>query len=246
MLEQLPPDAQVGVLVLNGRQRMGEWIIPLGPLQPERLEQAIRRIQASGGTPLGQFMKVAADALLKLRAQQRYGNYRLLIVTDGEAGDRQLVEGYLPQIQARGITVDVIGVDMQRDHSLKNQVTSYRRADDPRSLQQAIQESLAESSLDSQDADEQSDFELLAALPDEIALASIQQLCEANNEPIGSGDGPQWNEPSGDQAFGPPAGGQRRPPGRKREGPGRLLSLVFVVFVLTIVLRMVMRMFRSR
>ena len=88
VLEQVPPDAQVGVLALNGRQRMGEWIIPLGPLQPERLEQAIERIQAGGGTPLGQFMKSAADELLKLRGQQQYGTYRLLIVTDGEASDR--------------------------------------------------------------------------------------------------------------------------------------------------------------
>ncbi len=48
-------------------------------------------------------MKMAADALLELRDRQRYGTYKLLIVTDGEATDGHLVEQYLPEIQAAGL-----------------------------------------------------------------------------------------------------------------------------------------------
>ena len=122
---------------------------------------------------------------------------------------------------------------MQRDHSLANRVASYRRADDPQSLQQAIEESLAESSLDGQDSDEQSDFELLAALPDEMAIAAVQQLCQLDNRPIGTqAEEPRWTRTvrrSGRRPAGP---APSRPPGRPRDGPGRLLSLVFVVFAL--------------
>ena len=104
-------------------------------------------------------MKIAADALLQRRSEQHYGTYRLLVVTDGEANDMDMLETYLPDILSRGITVDVIGVDMARQHSLATQVHSYREADNPQSLTAAIEEVFAESSDDS-DAGE-SDFELL-------------------------------------------------------------------------------------
>ncbi len=244
VLKQVPPQAQLGVLALNGADGNGEWIIPLGPLQRGPLQQAIERISAGGGTRLGEFMKIAADQLLSLRDQQRYGEYRLLIVSDGEANDPTLVELYLPQILARGITVDVIGVDMAQDLSLSTRVSRYRRADDAESLTQAIKESLAETPLDDQDPDVQSDFELLAALPDELALAAIKQLCTANNRPletelepdVDAGDatpplGPQWPGPV--------------PPVAHR-GPGRLLSWVVMAIAALFVLRVIAQAKRSR
>jgi hypothetical protein len=183
VLEKLPADAQVGVVVLN-RGDNG-WLLPLAPVDKSALEAAIGQIRADGGTPLGRFMKVAADALLELRSRQRYGNYKLLIVTDGEAGDAELVERYLPDIQSRGIAVDVIGVDMRGEHSLATKVETYRRADDPGSLQQAISEVvLGESSADSGDAGE-SDFEFLAGFPTEVATAALAALSQQANQPIG-------------------------------------------------------------
>jgi len=136
VLEQLPDDSQVGVLVLNGEQ--DPWLAPLAPIDKAKVNLLVNRIHASGGTPLGSSMKTAADALLQARAKQHYGTYKLLIVTDGEAGDAELVEQYLPDIISRGLVVDVIGVDMQQNHSLATKVQTYRRADDASSLQQAI------------------------------------------------------------------------------------------------------------
>jgi uncharacterized protein YegL len=243
VLEQVPSDAQVGVLALNGPRGNGEWILPLGPLETQRMQQAVQRITANGSTLLGRFMKTAADELLQKREEQRYGTYRLLIVTDGEANDPALVEACLPQILARGITVDVIGVDMQQDHSLKTRVSRYRRADDPGSLQEAIQESLAETPLDDQDPDEQSDFALLAALPDEIAEAAIQQLTEVNNQPI-------LAEAAGEMADGgrvwPPGPfGQQpgQPPGGRR---GSWFTWVILAMILVLGFRVIARMQRSR
>ncbi len=184
VLEQLPPDARVGIVLLNGPYGRGEWVYPLGPVDQATIRQAIQGIGAGGGTPLGERMKTGADALLALREKDHYGSYRLLIVTDGEATDGNLVQQYLPDILTRGIWVDVIGVDMAGDHTLATEVHTYRRADDPASLEQAIREVFAESTGGPGDADE-SDFELLAAIPDEVAAAALAALAQSGNHPIG-------------------------------------------------------------
>jgi uncharacterized protein YegL len=185
VLEQLPTDAEIGIVTLNGPDGSGKWIKPLGPVDRTKLKATIRQITAGGATPLGEFMKVGTDALLSHRAESVFGDYRLLIVTDGEATDAWLVDRYLPDILSRAITIDVIGVDMAQDHSLATRVDSYRRADDPESLTQAIQESLAETQLDGNDPDERANFELLQGWPDELAVAAIGALCRNNDLPIG-------------------------------------------------------------
>jgi uncharacterized protein YegL len=183
VLEQLPDNSQVGVLVLNGEQN--PWLAPLAPIDKAKVNSLVSRIHASGGTPLGSSMKIAADALLQARAKQHYGTYKLLIVTDGEAGDQELVEQYLPDIISRGLVVDVIGVDMQQSHSLATKVQTYRRADDASSLQQAISEVvLGESTADTSDAGE-SDFAILEGLPSEVATVILKTLAEQGDHPIG-------------------------------------------------------------
>ena len=183
LLEKLPGDARLGIVVLN--RGPDGWIVPLGLVRQRGLRGQIGQIRADGGTPLGEFMKIGADSLLELREQQRYGTYKLLIVTDGEANDEELVGRYLPDILSRGIVVDVIGVDMDQNHSLATAVHTYRSADDPVSLQQAVADVvLGESTADASDAGE-SDFVLLAGLPDEVAVAALEALAEPGNQPIG-------------------------------------------------------------
>ncbi len=182
VLDNLPPDTNVGVLALNSRVDGSNWIVPLGDADRQRWQANIGSIRADGGTPLGEFMGTAVDQLLAVREQQVYGTYRLLVVTDGEANDERLLETLLPQILARGIVVDVIGVDMESEHSLATRVHSYRRADDDASLKQAISEVFAETSADDQNAE--ADFELIAGLPDGFAEAALQSLAKVRNEPV--------------------------------------------------------------
>lgn len=208
VLQGLPPDAQVGVVLLNGQAAAQHWAYPLGPVDAELIGRRIREIQPTQMTPLGERMKTAADAILALRAKQHYGSYRLLIVTDGEANDKELVEAYLPDILSRGIWVDVIGVDMAADHSLATKVHTYRKADDPASLAQALAEVFAESTGSGGDADE-SDFELIAALPSEVASAALQALATPLNHPIGekrpAGDMLVVDDPNGPVNQGNPS-----------------------------------------
>ena len=182
VLSRLPADTQIGVLALNSQVAGSHWVVPLDNLDGDTWRSRIAEIAAVGGTPLGEFLKQGADRLLQARAAQSYGSYRLLVVTDGEANDQMLVDSYLPEILARGLMVDVIGVDMDGEHSLALRAHSYRSADDAAALQQALTEVLAETSLD--DATGAADFELLAGLPEEFASEAVKVLTQRNDAPI--------------------------------------------------------------
>ena len=131
-------------------------------------------------------MKRGADALLKARRKQfGYGTYRLLVVTDGEASDRGKVEAFTPDIISRGITIDCIGVEMASRHTLATKVHSYRNANDPESLKQAISEVFAEVASGDAGPGGENAFELIADLPEATASAMLKSLSTSGNQPIG-------------------------------------------------------------
>jgi uncharacterized protein YegL len=225
-----PEKTNVGLLVFSGRNVPSEWLYPLGPLDRARMEAAIRRPEPNGPTPLGGYIKKGADALLEQRKkQQGYGTYRLLVVTDGEATDGNLVEVYLPDVLARGITVDAIGVDMKSEHSLATRVHSYRRADNPEELAKAVSAVFAEvgSSKDAVADDEA--FAILQAIPDDMARSMLTALASSGNHPIGekpvvqAAPGADTAAPTPTQAAAPPS------PAPKSEGGGMAWWFVLLV-----------------
>ena len=236
VLEKLPADARLGVLALNNG-----WLMPLQQIDRSQIQQRVDQLRARGGTPLGTRMKEATNELLKLRAKEVYGDYRLLVVTDGEAGDQDVLEAALPDIMSRGILVDVIGVDMDSEHSLATFVHNYRRADDPRSLEEALSSSLAESDqLDSVAGD--SDFELLEAFPIELAPVVLSALTSPRNNPIGD-DGIYDNGLN----SGFPAGtsGSSGAGGTGSGAGGALFGAFFCMVVLFVIISTVSSMFKS-
>jgi hypothetical protein len=183
VIGQIDPKTNVGILLLNGARRNKSWLVPFGTLNKDDAIQRIRALQPGGGTPLGEAMRVGADTLLELRSKNFYGTYRLVVVTDGEASDPQLLAQFLPDILSRGLLVDAIGVDMKSDHSLATKVHSYRRANDLQSLSNAIQEILAEQPQQDQ-AGSDADFALLEALGDVDVSEVLTALAKPNNGPI--------------------------------------------------------------
>jgi uncharacterized protein YegL len=188
VLRQVPETTHIGLLVFGARGGEEDWIYPLGPRDEEKLAQAIDLPTPGGGTPLGFYMKRGADRLLEQRQKQfGYGTYKLLVVTDGEAQDQDLVDRFAPEIMARGITLDAIGVDMRQDHTLARAAHSYRRADDPESLKEAIADVFAEVSDSGDGSATEEAFALLAPLPDELAGAMLKALATSGNQPVGEG-----------------------------------------------------------
>ena len=177
VLSQVPDDTHIGVLVFSGANIQNEWVYPLGPKDTQKLRAAIRLPHPSGGTPLGKYIRIGANRLLEQREKQyNYGNYRLLVVTDGEASDTDKVKHYTPEILNRQIRIDVIGVDMKTDHLLANVVDSYRKADNPGELMAAVSQILAETGDTGTDVGGEDAFEYIAPLSSEIAADLIQQL----------------------------------------------------------------------
>lgn len=187
VLRHVPDSTHIGLLVFSGRGFDDEWVYPLGPRDDVKLTEAINKPIGRGGTPLGEYIKKGADRLLEARTKQHgYGSYRLLIVTDGAAGDPDLVDAYTPEVIARGITMDVIGVNMAGDHTLATKVHSYRRGNDPESLKQAIAEVFAEvSGTGDGGVAEEEAFAILQSIPGELALSMLESLTGIGNFPIG-------------------------------------------------------------
>lgn len=177
VLAKVPDDTQIGLLVFSSTNVHNEWVYPLGSKDTEKLIAAIHLPQPSGNTPLGKYIRIGANRLLEQREKQyNYGNYRLLVVTDGEASDTDKVKHYTPEILNRQIRIDVIGVDMKTDHMLANVVDSYRKADNPGELMAAVSQVLAETSDTGTDIGGEDAFEYIAPLSSEIAADLIQRL----------------------------------------------------------------------
>jgi hypothetical protein len=191
VLQTVPQSTHIGLLVFSSANLKDDWAYPLGPRNDAILMNVIDSIEASSGTPLGEYIKKGADRLLQERAKQFcYGSYRLLVVTDGEAQDQNLVERYTPEVMSRGVTMDVIGVGMKSDHTLARKVHSYRRANDPASLKRAVREAFAEIVGAGTDTTQADAFDLLAPIPSEVAAAMIQALSASGNHPIGAKPAP--------------------------------------------------------
>ncbi len=237
VLEQTPAEAQVGVVLLNPPKIGEDWLLRLGPIDRTGVQRAVANIRAGGPTPLGASLKLATDSLLALRDKQRYGTYKLLIVSDGEATDQALVQRYLPEVQARGVQLDVIGVSMGQQHSLAQRANTYRNAGDPASLEKAISEVvLGESSDDGGDAGE-SDFEVLEGFPVELAAESLAALTVLPNSPIGEGPAPRIADP----LVTPPnqpwqAAPPQQPAPNGRGNGGGMMRTLFIVFFIAMVL----------
>jgi len=187
VLQKVPQSTHIGLLVFSAGNLRNDWVYPLGPRNDAELMRAIDLPQPNSGTPLGAYIKKGADRLLEERAKQfGYGSYRLLIVTDGEAQDQPLVDRYTPELVSRGITVDVIGVGMKQTHTLATKVHFYRAANDPASLRRALSEVFAEVSNTGADVAQAEAFDLIAPIPNEVALAMLQAVSTVANHPLGT------------------------------------------------------------
>jgi len=183
VLKDIPEKTNVGLVSFHRG-----WLYDLQPVNKVLLERAINSITPDGGTPLSRYIKMGADRLLEQRKLQlNYGTYRLLVATDGEPSDFDYsYKEYTPEIMARGITFDVIGVGMESEHDLATRVHTYYNADDPNSLKLAVKKVFAEIGSKESGVSNEESFEMIAALPDGFAEAVIKALSVTANHPIGT------------------------------------------------------------
>jgi hypothetical protein len=159
------------------------------------------------------------------------------------------MERFTPEVIARGITVDVIGVAMNQRHTLATRVHSYRSANDPASLKRALAEVFGEIGGSANDITGGEAFAELKPIPNEVAQAMIQALSSSGNHPIG--EPPRRSQPT-TVAPAPPPDSSSPPPAPPavqhrsiQVGAGKLVSTVgglvclgtFALVVLLLILR---------
>ena len=140
-LKNVPNDVNLGLFVFD---KSGErQVIKLGPNNRAEFLSAIDRIQAQGATPLGDAINQGATALAdQYRRQMGYGDYRLIVITDGEATDR--LDNGIAKANRFSIPIYTIGFGIGPYHSLRKYSVAYRSADSAKQVESALEEAAAE------------------------------------------------------------------------------------------------------
>ena len=143
--ESIPKDANLGLQVFDGRGIRD--LLPLGTGNRPEFVRIVRDVKANASTPLLSAVRQAYAKILAQGARQLgYGEYHLVIVTDGAADQGQDPTPIVNQILAESpVVIQTIGFCIGSKHSL-NQAgrTIYRAADNPAELQQGLADVLAE------------------------------------------------------------------------------------------------------
>ena len=192
VLKDTPPTTKVGILTFGG------WVYEIQDVDQQKIQAAIRSTRPGGGTPLYEYLRGGATKLLEERQNQNNtGYYKLLVVTDGKAGDERLnrpyvygngttIPGVLTDIISRNLIVDVIALDMAEDHDLMRLNNGLdMRGDDEKSLTASLKKAVAEVGFGGQKDTDESAFTELDGIPDGFILSAIEGLTTFRNHPIG-------------------------------------------------------------
>jgi Mg-chelatase subunit ChlD len=140
-MKKVPNDVNLGLYVFDrGGSRQ---VIPLGPNNRDKFLAAIDRVSAHGATPLGAAINTGSQQLAsQYKRQLGYGEFRLIVITDGEATDN-LAKG-VNAADRMQIPIYTIGFDMDEEHALRRNSISYRSADSAEQVERALEEAGAE------------------------------------------------------------------------------------------------------
>lgn len=144
--QAVPGDANLGLAVFDGNGIAER--VPLGSGNKERFITEVRATTPGNGTPLHDAALLGYRKLEEAgRHQAGYGEYHLVIVTDGEANTGQDPTSVVDQILKRSpVVIHTIGFCIGANHSLNQPGrTIYKAADNPGELRKGLEDVLAES-----------------------------------------------------------------------------------------------------
>jgi Ca-activated chloride channel homolog len=141
----IPDNANIGLLAFDKagtseRANLGS--------SKEKILKSIDNIFASGGTPLGKSMEKAYLQLgIQANKQLGYGEYNLVIITDGIASDEsKMIEEVEKILSETPIIIHTIGFQIGEGHSLNQPGRIYYKvANNFEELSKGLEEVLAES-----------------------------------------------------------------------------------------------------
>lgn len=146
-MDSVNPDDYVGLIVFQGDQ--ANLLRPPGPPRKDEVLSAIRTAQPGGRTPIGATLALGKSVLeQRAAAQAGYGEYTIVLVTDGAATDSEMMERMLDDITLNTpIIIQTIGFCLRNSHALNDPSrVIYRAADDGNALSQGLAAAVAEAS----------------------------------------------------------------------------------------------------
>jgi Mg-chelatase subunit ChlD len=141
--DSVGPDANLGLVAFYGATFS---TLPLGSSRQQFNDQ-VRAVAANGKTPLGRSIEAAYAMLTKQAFRQNgYGEYNIVVVTDGAASDEERMNRWVAAIlRDSPIQITTIGFCIGDDHSLNEPGrTIYKAANNPQELARGLEEVLAE------------------------------------------------------------------------------------------------------
>ena len=139
-VDKVADDMNLGLYVFDRHGR--SELVPLSAGNREPFLQAIGSVEAGGGTPLADAIHFGVDRLVaQYKKQLGYGEFRLVVVTDGIADDIPAAAAYGATY---GIPIYAIGLCIGERHPLRQYAVSYRAADNFADLARGLEETLAE------------------------------------------------------------------------------------------------------
>ncbi|BFM49528.1 vWA domain-containing protein [Marinomonas sp. THO17] len=144
--DNLARDVNVGMYIFDSQGR--REAVSLGQNDPASLKRAIQTVSTGSGTPLGEALRKGYSALKSQGiVQQGYGEYHLVVITDGQASDSDLMKDMVRQItNASPVNVHTLGFCIGKDHALNIPgVVNYTSANNAKQLLDGLQNIAAES-----------------------------------------------------------------------------------------------------
>lgn len=233
VIDQMPTTTKLGLLTFDG------WSFHLGQLDKRAAQQAVSNTHPKGATPLGEYMKMGADELLAFREKEHgVGTYTLLVVTDGEATDKDLMDQYAPDIVSRGLSLKTIGMDLNQTHTLARYSSKYFPANNPASLEGALKQVIAEVP-NRDDNIEEDAYAMIAGIPDKMAPDLLQAITGTItfNQPIGEKPKVKVMDPQGNVSFVAPS--TTEPAVEKGVGLGEAILILLIVMIIVIMILLI-------
>lgn len=148
-IEKVPTDANIGLLVFGVGEGNGvEEVVPLSPYNDVKdlFINKVKSLKDHGSTPLARATKAGTNKLIEqYKRQLGYGEYRLIIISDGDANDEGQFRKALNYTAKHSfISIYGIGLCMSGDNVLKNYTVMYAEANDYDELEKALEATVSE------------------------------------------------------------------------------------------------------
>lgn len=145
-IKKLPADANLGMYVFDSRG--SRETDPLSAINVNQITKSIDKVSTGDGTPLQRAIDHGYRSLTdQAKKQLGYGEYHLVVVTDGDANSGQDPRPIIKTIlRDSPVVLHTIGFCIDESHALNVPgKTLYKSANNPKALAEGLESVLAES-----------------------------------------------------------------------------------------------------